>query len=158
MFKLIGAVIVLLSSTLFGMSKYSRIFERQRCLYEIRDGSMRMENIIRCMNSPLHEAFLSGGSFFEDSAEKIKGGILPSEAVWETAQKMPLTKHDLSIIRRFSEGLCAEDSKGQIENMKLFIKELDGAIASSVRELETRGKLYVKGSILVGAAFVLMII
>lgn len=159
MFKIIGSVAVLLSATLFGMKKYSDFFERRKVLQNIHDGSVQVENALRCMCLPLHESFLSGGDFFKTAASKISGGMLPEEAVKETAHSLHvLTQEDLSIISRFAKGLCAQDCQGQLSNLGLFISSLESSIKSAGEELETRGKLYVKGSILTAAAIVLLLI
>ena len=159
MFKIIGSVIVLLSATLFGMKKYSDFFERKKTLLSLRDGSIQIENSLRCTCAPLHESFLCGGDFFISAAEKISGDSLPAEAVKETAQSLHIFKEeDIRIIERFAEGLCAGDCKGQLANINLFIKGLEGQISNASSELDTRGKLYVKGSILAAAAVVLLLI
>lgn len=159
MFKIIGAAVVLLSSTLFGMKKYNEISERKRILQQIYDGSTQVKNSLRCMCLPLHESFLCGGEFFESAAQKIREGISPSEAVKDTALSLHmLTGEDLRIVERFSEGLSAPDCKGQLANIELFAEALKTAISNAARELDSRGSLYVKGSILTAAAAVLLLI
>lgn len=159
MFKIIGSVIVLLSATLFGMKKYNDFFERKKTLLSLRDGAVQIENTLRCTCAPLHESFMSGGSFFKQAAEKISAGELPEQAVKNAAQKLHILKEeDLRITERFAKGLCAQDCKGQLANISLFIKNLDGQIKNASAELDTRGKLYVKGSILAAAAVVLLFI
>lgn len=159
MFKIIGSMVVLLSATLLGMKKYNDFFERRKILESIRDGSMQVENSLRCMCLPLHESFIGGGEFFKSAAKKISAGMLPEEAVRETAHNIhTLNSEDLQLIERFALGLCAQDCKGQLANIRLFINELDGKIAHATNELNTRGKLYVKGSILTAAAIVLLLV
>lgn len=159
MFKIIGAVVVILSAGLFGMKKYNEIFERKRVLQEIYDGCMQVANSLRCMCLPLHESFLCGGSFFESAAGKIGGGVLPCEAVKDTARSLHLlTEEDLRIVERFAEGLIAEDCRGQLANIELFSQSLKAEIKNAGDELASRGKLYLKGSILTAAAVVLLLI
>lgn len=159
MFKIIGSVVVLLSATLLGMKKYNDFFERRKVLQGIRDGSVQVENALRCMCLPLDESFICGGQFFKSAAEKISEGMLPGAAVMETSRNIcALSLDDLEIIERFATGLCAQDCKGQLANIKLFINELDSKIAHATNELNTRGKLYVKGSILTAAAIVLLLV
>lgn len=159
MFKIIGAVVVILSAGLFGMKKYNEIFERKRVLQEIYDGCMQVGNSLRCMCLPLHESFLCGGIFFESAAKKIRDGMLPCEAVKDTASSFHvLCAEDLRIIERFSQGLIAEDCTGQLSNIELFSESLKTEIKNAADELASRGKLYVKGSILTAAAVVLLLI
>ncbi len=159
MFKIIGATVVLLSATLFGMKKYNEIFERKRTLQEIYDGCTQVKNSLRCMCLPLHESFLCGGSFFESAAEKIANGVLPCDAVKDTAFSLHvLSGEDLRIATRFAEGLVAQDCAGQLANIERFAEALKEEIKNASLELNSRGKLYVKGSILTAAAAVLLLI
>lgn len=159
MFKIMGSIIILLSATLFGMKKYNAIAERKKILQSIHDGSVQIENSLRCMCMPLYESFLGGGDFFKSAADKICSGALPEEAVKDTAYNIHvLNSEDLRIIQRFARGLCAQDCQGQLSNLGLFIKELEGEISHATDELNTRGKLYIKGSILTAAAIVLLLV
>lgn len=159
MFKITGAIAVMLSATLFGMNQYTDFLTRKKVLQSIRDGSVQVGNTLRCMCSPLHESFMCGGKFFISAAEKIACGTSPQEAVIESAKEFHgLRQEDFNIIERFAMGLCAQDCKGQITNIELFIKSLDIQITHASSELDTRGKLYVKGSILTAAAVVLLLI
>ena len=85
--------------------------------------------------------------------------MLPEEAIKDTAHGVKvLKKEDLNIIERFASGLSAQDLKGQIANMELFTKLLETEIKNATDELNNRGKLYVKGSMLTAAAVVLLLI
>ena len=159
MFKIIGAASVIIAAMLYGIKKYNAFFERKWILESIRDGSIRVENVIRCMCAPLDEGFMHGGEFFISAAEKIRQGMLPSEAVRDAAAELHILKsEDLRITEGFAEGLCARDREGQLSNLRLFITALDSNIKNAASELETRGKLCVKGSILVAAAIVMLLI
>lgn len=159
MFRLIGAAAVILASGLIGTKKYNEFYERKRTLQSIRDGAQKTKNNLRCMCMPLYECFLSGGEFFEKAALHIAGGDLPSEAVRNTALAAHcLKKEDREIIWRFADGLSAHDCGGQIANIELFLRELDASIAEATKELNTKGTLFVKGSILTAAAVVLILI
>lgn len=142
-----------------GMGKYSNFYERRRLLQSIYDGSIKIKETIRCMCAPLHESFLWGGEFFCLASRKIGEGLLPEEAVNESAREFPsLTAEDRRLISRFAHGLGATDCKGQLSNLELFTNDMEKALAVATAELNTRGKLYVKGSILTAAAVVLLLI
>ena len=144
---------------MMGMRKYGNFYERKRLLQSIYDGSIKIKENIRCICAPLHESFLCGGEFFCTASRKIGEGFLPEEAVCESAREFPsLTAEDRRIISRYAKGLNAEDCKGQLSNLELFTKDMEKALASATTELNTRGKLYVKGSILTAAAVVLLLI
>lgn len=144
---------------MMGMKKYSNFYDRRRMLQSIYDGSIKIKETIRCTCAPLHESFLRGGEFFELASRKIGEGLFPEDAVNESAKEFfSLTAEDRSIISRFARGLSAADCKGQLSNLELFEKELEKALQVATNDLNTRGKLCVKGSILTAAAVVLLLI
>ena len=158
MLKLMGAAAVILAAGSLGIRKYNELCERRRILVAIRSGAQSIYNNIECMCMPLDECFLTGGELFSDSAEFMRKGALPCDAVKNAADRMRvLTKEDKACIHRFAEGLCAQNSHGQIRNLKLFQSELERCIESSSKEIETKGKLFVKGSFLGGAAVALLL-
>jgi len=159
MVKAIGSAIIILASTLLGIKKYISFFERRKLLQEIYNGSVAIRESIRCLCLPLYDCFLYGGDFFRKASEKIESGLLPGEAVNESAASYHiLTDEDKQCIARFAKGLCAEDYKGQLSNLDLFIKDMEKALNQATTELNTRGKLYIKGSILTATAVVLLLI
>ncbi len=159
MLKLVGAAVVLLAAGLIGMKKYNDLYERRRNLCIVRDGAQKIENTLRCMCAPLYDCFLSAGSFFEKAAILVAEGMMPSEAVREATRSVSFfTKEDKEIFERFANGLCAQDALGQLANLSLFIKELDINIERAQKDVNTKGTLFVKGSILTAAALVLIII
>lgn len=159
MLKLIGSAFIILASGLFGMKRYSDLYERKRNLCLLRDGAAKIENSLSGMNLPLYDCFLSAGSFFEKAAIKIGGGLLPPDALSEAVgESFYFQKEDKEIIGRFIDGLCAENTSGQIKNASRFIKELDENIKKAENDVKTKGTLFLKGSFLVAAAAVLMII
>ena len=159
MFKLIGSIIIMLSSVLFGMKKYNEYHERKHFLCVIFDGAVSVQNNLRCMCLPLYECFLQGGEFFEKVALLIKDGLLPQDAVTTLSRSFHMLKDsDLCLIERFSAGLSSEDVKGQLANTEFFIKELEKQISDADTELNSKGKLFLKGSILLAAALVLLLI
>ena len=149
----------MIAALLFGTGKYNEFYERKRVLSEIREGARKIKNDLLSVCLPLHESFFDAGEFFKEAAQSIKQGSLPQEAVNYTAQKTRwLKKSDIEAIGRFSNGLSAYDKEGQLSNIDLFLKELDSLVEKSKEELETKGMLFVKGSVLLGAAIVLILI
>ena len=159
MFKIIGGAAVILAAGFIGIRKYSELYERKRFLCIIRDGAEKIRNNLKCMCMPLYECFLRGGEFFEKAAHNISRGELPSEAVKAAVDGVyQLTEEDRECVRRFADGLSANDCEGQIRNTEIFIAELEQRIKKASAELETKGKLFVKGSFLAAAALVLILI
>ena len=159
MFKVFGSASVIIAAMLMGIRKYNGFFERKRVLESIRDGSIRIEHIIRCMCAPLDESFMQGGEFYVFAAGKIRQGSSPCEAINESALEYRcLKEEDIHIIGTFAKGLGADDCEGQLSNIKLFINSLELSLSRATDELEKKGKLYIKGSILTAAAVVLFFI
>ncbi len=159
MLKLIGSALIFLCATYMGMSKYQELYKRKRVLSGVRDGGIKIRDNLRCMCMPLYEAFLSSGEFFEIAASYIRKGQLPMEAVKEACRgSRHLNERDRECIQRFAEGLGAEDCKGQLANVEMFISEMDRCVDHAQKELKTKGTLFIKGSILTAAAVVLLMI
>lgn len=144
---------------MYGMKKYSDFSERKRILSDIYDGAIKVSNSLRCACLPLHESFLVGGDFFENAATGIRHGKLPMQAVEESMSQYPVLKNaDKLNILRFARGLDAKDCNGQLANLDIFINDTKKALAESESELNTKGRLYIKGSMLIAAAIVLLLI
>lgn len=159
MFKIMGAIAVIVAAGLIGGGKYGELYERRRLLHTIRDGAEKIRNNLSCLCMPLYECFLSGGEFFEKVAKEMSGDVLPSDAIKMRANKLHrLDAEDKECVFRFADGLCANDCDGQIRNVELFIKELEKRMEKADAEFLTKGKLFVKGSLLAASALVLMLI
>ena len=159
MFKIIGAMTVIITAGFFGIKKYGEFYERKRILLIMRDGAEKIRSNLKCMCMPLYECFLCGGEFFENAAKRISEGELPSAAVKASCERLcQLTKEDRDCVIRFADGLFANDCEGQVRNAELFITEIERRIENASFELETKGKLFVKGSFLTAAAVVLILI
>lgn len=159
MFRIIGSAVVILSATLFGMRQYNTYFERKKTLQDMLDGCRLIESKLMCLHAPLHESFMGSGDFFENARTQILSGLLPEEAVRNTAYELHfLKKEDIGIIERFASGLCASSCDGQLSNLGVFKAELERVLEEATGELNLKGKLCVKGSILAAAAIVLLLI
>lgn len=159
MFKIMGALAVIIAAGFIGGRKYSELCERKRLLCSIRVGTEKIHNNLKCMCMPLYECFLCGGEFFEKAAKNISAGELPSEAVKSVADTaISLAAEDRECVYRFAEGLSANDCDGQIRNAELFTTELEKCIEKASAELDTKGKLFLKGSMLAATALVLILI
>ncbi len=158
MFKVIGSIAVIASMGFIGTGRYEKIKERKHVLETVRDGTQKITDNLRCMCMPLYECFLKGGVFYNRAASYMKMGLLPCEAVKKAAKDFSFSKEDYSCVCRFSEGLVAADCEGQIRNAQHFIGELEKSIAKTEKELDTKGKLFIKGSFLMAAAIVLILL
>lgn len=159
MVKFMGAALVLLAAGLLGMKKYSDFYERKRALSLMYEGAAKMESTLESMCLPLDECFYISGGFFEKAAKNMSCGLMPKDAVIKAARENgSLKKEDMEIVEKFAYGLSAASCTGQIQNLSLFIKELEGNVKSAQKDVSTKAALCVKGSILAAAALILMMI
>lgn len=159
MFKIIGSVAVIMASGFIGIKKYAELYERKRMLFAIRDGAERIYDNLRCMCMPLYDCFLQGGEFFKKAAQCMADGMLPTDAVKKIADELQcFCEEDRLLLYRFSDGLSSEDCGGQIRNAELFLSEIKKNTENACQALETKGKLFVKGSLLIAGAVVLVLI
>lgn len=102
---------------------------------------------------------MEGGEFFEVAAQKIRDGELPETAILGSLDRYSALKDsDKKILSRFARGLSAQDCDGQISNLELLISGIKLSLSDATTELQSKGGLYVKGSILAAAAVVLLMI
>ena len=95
MFRIIGAVTVIITAGFIGIKKYGEFYERKRLLLIMRDGAEKIRGNLKCMCMPLYECFIHGGEFFEKAAKRISEGELPSSAVKISCDRLcQLTKED----------------------------------------------------------------
>ncbi len=159
MFKLLGSIVVIMASGLIGLEKYAGMYERQRMLNLICEGAERIRDNLNCMCMPLYDCFLCGGEFFSKVASYMTEGETPSDSVIKAADReKSLSKDDRETLYRFAGGLLSENCEGQIRNVDILIEEIKHNTADATLQLKSRGKLFIKGSVLIAAAVVLLFI
>ena len=108
---------------------------------------------------PLYECFKESGGIFKDAAEYIEKGLAPKDALKKAVSDCNvLTEKDKDMFISFANGFDADSCEGQIANTELFYENITLAIEDARRELKTKGKLSIEGSILMGTALVLLLI
>ncbi len=159
MFKLMGSAMVIMAAGLIGAGKYSSMCERLRMLAIICDGAERIRNNLKCMCMPLYESFLHGGEFFSKVSEYMAKGESPPDSVKMATDTVNcLEREDRELLFRFSEGLSRENCDGQIRNLDFLIEEIKKSMENAKQQLDGKGRLFLKGSLLVAAAVVLVLI
>ena len=85
--------------------------------------------------------------------------MLPPDVVKKiTDDTLCFCEEDRILLYRFSDGLYSEDCNGQIRNTEIFLSEIQKNNENACRALETKGKLFIKGSLLIAGAVVLVLI
>ncbi|HHV28596.1 stage III sporulation protein SpoIIIAB [Acetivibrio mesophilus] len=136
--KIIGSLIVLVSSTLLGYMYSRRCSKRPGELRTLQGFLQIFENEISFMSNVLKDAFLkiymyddSGVSaFFKGTVDALENeaGLNASEAwtkaVKENIKNTSLNSEDEEIIISFGKMLGSSDVEGQIKNIRLTINQL----------------------------------
>ena len=159
MYKLLGAIFILLSSVLIGLSIRKTYAGRVKLLSEILYACDTMECKLRCMCLPLYECFSQSGGIFLRASELMKNNDAPTDAL-KTAVKENeiLDSADKEVLFSFADGLHAEDCEGQIENLSMLRQMMARRCADAEKKLDTKGNLAVKGSVLAACAAVILLV
>lgn len=150
MLKAAGAVVTLAASLMWGLSKRRELACRLERLLLLRWEVSSLRSEILGRGASLCEAF-SGSSFFAPAAEALLRGTPAREAV------APLGV-GIEGFELFAKGLESETAEGQIQNIDIFLSGLEREIASARDDLERRGRLYLAGGALAGAALVIFML
>lgn len=159
MLKPAGAFFLLTASLLLGLRKRYSLYKRLNLLRECESAALTVEARLRCLRLPLDECFSGCGGIFSDAAVIIQQGSPPLEAVKKAASRTEFLKDcDRTIFYEYAEGLSSDDCEGQLSNIKMLSLRLGALIEDASAEVAKYGKLAVEGSILAGAAIVLLMI
>lgn len=150
MLKAVGSVLTLSAGLWWGLYKrreLSRKLERLLLLrWEV--GSLRSK--ICGLGMGLQDAF-SGSAFFSPAAKALSRGVPVCTAVrplGEGIEGFPL----------FAAGLEADTTEGQLQNIDIFLSGLEEEIRAARDDLYRRGRLYLGGGFLAGAALVIFML
>jgi stage III sporulation protein AB len=171
-FKMLGCIMVLLSSGFLGYILSADCKKRPRQLRELQSMLQIFENQISYLSDVLAEAFLrlsssNGGEtgiFFSNTVERLQSGRSITaakaweEAVRENIKKTSLNREDEEILVSFGKLLGSSDLEGQIKNIRLTLGQLK---LQEQKAEESRAKnegMYRSLGILGGIAVVIVLI
>lgn len=136
--KLLGSILVLLSSGFLGYMLSTDCIKRPQQLRELQSLLQMFENRISYLSDVLTEAFdkvqkcskSEAGVFFAAACEKLRTDrSLNAAAAWEASvreniKKTALDKEDEEILISFGKILGSSDLDGQIKNIRLTVEQL----------------------------------
>ena len=165
MYKIIGAVIIMLSFCMFGLAKSISVKKRLRSLKEFRNMINALRGEISFKATPLKRAAeiigekVSNECFTEFSKmiESHGGQKAFAEALDRYSSKYYFTARDQSCILLMAEGLGRTDRENQVRQLDHAICELDKIIDEAEEECSEKTRGYLNGSVLIGAFAVLML-
>ncbi len=165
MYKLTGAVIIMLCFTTFGVYKSLNIRKRLKHLREFRLMIEALRTEISFSATPLESAARKIGERFSNECFKEFARLIPEvggQRAFERAISMFLDKYsftarDQSCILLMANGLGRTDVNNQVRQLDYTISELDKIITEASGECSQKTRGYINGSVLVGAFSVLML-
>ncbi|MCM3566653.1 stage III sporulation protein SpoIIIAB [Neobacillus mesonae] len=146
MVKLIGAIFILVATTVIGFEASRRFSDRPQQLRYLRSALQSLEAEIMYGHTPLHEAArrlsaqlskpLSG--FFDSFARKLTNTETTVKEAWETSlrevwKSTALKKGEFEIMKQFGETLGRHDRFSQQKQIMLTLSHLEREEANAVQ-------------------------
>lgn len=167
--KIIGSLIVLISSSLLGFSHAKTYAKRPIELKVLQTLLQIFENEISFLSNVLEDAFMKVSrcsdskvaAFFEGAAKNLNEGFCASEA-WEMAvrdniKNTSLNSEDEGIIISFGKILGSSDLEGQIKNIHLTLNLLK-IQEQKAEELKAKNEsMYKNLGVLGGLAIIILL-
>lgn len=170
--KILGSIIILISSTFLGFILSRDCAKRPQELRELQRLLQIFENEINFLSNLLSDAFENiansteseVGVFFSSTLENLMSGYgLNASSAWENAvseniKGTALNKEDEHILISFGKMLGNSDMEGQLKNIRLTINQLK---LQEQKAEEIRGRnesMYKRLGFLGGAALVIIFI
>ncbi|KNY26696.1 stage III sporulation protein SpoIIIAB [Pseudobacteroides cellulosolvens] len=172
LFKIIGSILILISSSFLGFYFSKECTRRPSELRELQRLLQMFENEISFLSSTVTEAFTKLSNYYESSTRlffsgtaellKDKNGINAFDA-WEKAvkeniKKTALKKEDEAILLSFGKILGASDLEGQINNIRLTLTQLKMQEEKAEEVKEKNRTMYRNLGVLGGLAVVIVLI
>lgn len=164
MFKLMGIGMIFCACSAAGFLKAGEVRDRKRLLIDFKDMLHHISTEIDYFKAPLPQVFerLSAGDDRESRLllrccclsyrkENQNLQVMWSAAADEIYKGTALTDEDISIIKRCGEFLGQSDFKGQQNHFSLWQQRLDRQIAEAEEAARTKGAMYGKMGVSMGA-------
>ena len=87
----------------------------------------------------------------EKNKENLPFSLLWEQAIYQTYKEEPLKKEDLQLMAKCGSFLGQSDYKNQQQQLDLFLSQLNQAIEDADQLIKTKGALYRKAGMSVGA-------
>lgn len=160
MLKILGAVMVISASTLFGFFNERKLYKRVMVLNDIYSFSICIKSDFEYRAPFLYECFENRGLLFGNAANLMKQhDLLPKDALVQSAEELKeLNDGDRESVFSFANNLSAENVESQIANISHFISLIEKKINDAEAELKTKGRLYKSAGILTGIGIVILLL
>ena len=168
--KIIGILLIIAVSSLFGIMKSGEYKERVRQLEQIISLVSRIKTEIRYKASPLSQILggtcgvkeFEGIPFLNSWSEHLSNGGAVyqslSLAMKENQSKLRISKIDCDLIYSFARSLGTSDIDGQIANCDLHLNLFKRALEEARTQNDTMGKLCITLGALCGLGLAIFFI
>lgn len=170
--KIMGAVLIIIGTSAFGIYKGYLYNKRLLNLYEIKKAFLYVQGEIRYMNTPMVET-LEGAShqirgdcrkFFARTASELQaGGQRGLKQVWDDAvskemEGEALEREAVEVLREMGGQLGCLDRQAQEKAIDYFLSKWEFLIEKRRREKNEKLKLYYVCGIMCGLLMVILIV
>jgi stage III sporulation protein AB len=170
MIKLLGAMLVMLSATLFGFYQAQQYSRRPRQLADLVRALQRLETEMTYAFTPLPQALRQIAKtcpppvslIFHDAAEELnrangrKVEQIWREAVNERWKQTSMKAGERDIIAQLGSTLGLSDSADQVKHIRLTVQQLHGEIESAVEDRKKYESMWRSLGLLMGALIVIL--
>lgn len=172
MVKIVGAIMILLASSMLGIL-YSREVEKKlSTLYEIQQILLMLKGEITYHKAPVAEAFCEISkhvkepfcSFFRNTGVDLDKGLGKTmETVWQEncdskLKELLIAKEDRKAFREFGTCMGYLDVQMQVSSIGLYSEKLDVRIKESEKSIREKQKIFKYLGIMGGVFLVLLIV
>ncbi len=172
MIKIIGTVLILFSSAMFGQFLSSKDKYALDDLYSFKKGLLLLKSELSYLRTNLSDAFLKVSQnlgvgvceiFQEFSLELEKRETIDTQSAWENSfnkykDKLYINKNIQKQILELGSVLEHQDIEAIINHLNFLITQVDSEIELGRERNETTKKLYKQLSILFGCLIVVVLI
>ncbi|MDF2988174.1 MAG: stage sporulation protein [Eubacterium sp.] len=169
-FKIIGSIVLICSTSLIGFALAADCSKRPRTLRELQALLQMFENEISYLSNLLSEAFMriyensnvEAAIIFRTAASNLETSGVTADEAWERSieencSKLSLNKEDKAILVTFGKMLGNSDLEGQLNNIKLVSSQLKLQEIKSEEMKRKNEKMYRSLGVLSGLAVTIIL-
>ncbi|MCI9176453.1 MAG: hypothetical protein HFH49_16275 [Lachnospiraceae bacterium] len=171
MLKLLGSILVLSASLLYGWKVNEEQKEHVEQLIAMKEMFLMLQGEISYARTPLREAFLQIAAqgkepfsgFLKQAAEGMREqegsmGEFWGRLVDEAAGEFYFTREEQGLLKRAGENFGYLDVQMQLKNLELYMEQAEVFIQNAQKELKDRQKIARTLSLMCGLFLVILLI
>lgn len=171
MVKLLGILLAFIASAAIGFLKASEVKKRKTLLMDFKEMILHISTEMSYFKEPLPQIFerLIGENDQETSillrecllryqSENLNLSDIWRQAVEHVYKGEPVSREDLSVMKKCSEFLGQSDFKGQQDHFRLLGLQIDRQLAEAEEAIKTKGRMYGKMGVSVGLVIAIVLI